>query len=1304
MAVIKFDFGSYFGTDEQKAQNQRKKAEYLLEKLAGLLAPFSVSQEDFFTALLPQNVTGVYISSGNMSRELLTGYNLNVNIPNFFFRLHFDSYGNNILRGNTLILKGNLVIKARDQRLNCVRVKDLSLVDAAAEPWERDISCSIDYTTIYKPEFHAAQEENLVTLDLAKPENTPFLVSKKDFDDFTGPWRKYLEFTKAAAMRTIEFHPIAGKPRTKLVAEIVRSEEAAELFRDDTVMEMGRCLYVSADSPALSENESRYILVEAAVKRSEFDECGPKRFFRKQLGIAGVRQLEYLQKIKAGESVDRDPSCLDFERNLKFPFDEKNGVYVFSFLWTGWRDIRKIEDFEEALEQFGDKLYLVCAATGDLSLYRRGDETLKNLSSGDLQFPGLAGLFIDPSHFERSVNNFTMDSIHFGQEKLNPSQKEAVVKCLNSKSIFLIQGPPGTGKTQTITELVYQYNKMGKKVLLSSQSNIAIDNVIERLLSPELIDMNILPLRLVKKAGKTSERFLPDHLVDNVYDAAYQKFQGKIDAYNTFSENIQKLENKYEELEILYQTMSERLHKVRELEESINKANAELLRENNKAAELEEETRGCEKIKAVFDEYKRSGLPFENIQDDFVFPKLETRFASLGKSMNPPVKEDDLYNYGLAFKRMAGKQRLTHLGALLSGGEKAPELAGIEREIAKIKEAIDTTQKLGLPIEQLRAEINKKLQQKKEIDRKYPNTSVMYSFDASNEKFYFARRDAIADMKTLVQKEIEGALNFIAQYKGILADVFSEDANDDIQNAADNACAKLGAVRDSIRRKNIEIARLRKDLEQSAPSIKAERNKLDAYFTDFYTGKLNGASLPQSDEAKFKGIRVYIDSEKTRFATYKKDFEPLLPIYKSIAGYMKDREQFASAHRKKFTKTLLKHNANVYGLTCTSSTKFSKDKLAGKSGIEMDDVDIRDIGFDIVIIDEVSKATPIEVLIPCLYGKTVVLVGDQRQLPPVFKYNKNQFTDLSDEEQEQVLQGETTGYYRRLVEISLFERIFGQLKSNKAALKHQYRFNDAIMNCVNVFYDDSLILGGGVEQNNKKQHYLDIEIKGPGGPFPLICRKYSTYWFDSGQWADGFAAEAEIQEGETSLRNQLEVKITVKLLKMLDSAYGELKNRSPEDYRNAAGGAGKPGIAVVSMYGKHIDSLKQELRAEKLWPPRMNFKNIDLDISTVDDYQGKEKDIVILNMVDNKKPGAGRPSQFLEKFNRINVAISRSRTMLIIVGSSKYYQNVEVDVPSIDAPQTERKINAYYKIYRRCQSQWPAAQALGIYKKPGIKK
>jgi RecA/RadA recombinase len=1302
MAVIKFDFGSYFIGDEREVQTRRRKAEYLLEKLSGLLAPFFVSREDFFTALLPQNVTGVYISSGNMSRELPTGSNLNAAIPNFFFRLHFDSYGNNILRGNTLILKGDLVIKARDQRFNRVRVKDVSLVDAAAEPWERDISCSIDFATIDKP-FQPSHEENLVTLDLANPENTPFLVSKKDFDDFTGPWRKYLEFTKAAAMRTIEFHPIEGKLITRLVAELVRSEESAELFRDDTVMEMGHYLYVSADNPELSENESRYILVEAAVKKSEFDECGPKRFFRKQLGIAGVRQLEYLQKIKDGESVDRDPSCLDFEKNLRF--DEKNDVYVFSFLWTGRGDIRKLEDFEEALEQFGGKLSLVCAATGDLSLYRRGDETLKKLSSGDLQFPGLAGLFIDPSHFERSVSNFTMDSIHFGQEKLNPSQKEAVVKCLNSKSIFLIQGPPGTGKTQTITELVYQYNKMGKKVLLSSQSNIAIDNVIERLLSPELIDMNILPLRLVKKAGKTSERFLPDHLVDNVYDAVYQKFQGKIDAYNTFSTNIQMLENEYEKFMLLYQTMSERLHKVRELEESINTANAELLRENNKAAALEEKKRGYEKIKAVFDEYKRSGLPFEYIQDDFVFPELETRFASLGAGMNPPVKEGDLYNYGLAFKRRAGKQRLIDLESLLSGGEKAPELAGIENEISDLRRTIETLEKAGISTGEVRSKINDKLQQKKELDRKYHNTSSTHSFDASNEKFYFARRDAIADMKTLVQKEIQGAHDFITQYKDVLAEVFSEDANDDIQNAVDNVCAKLGAVRDSIDRKNVEIAGLRKDREQYAPSIEAGRNKLDSYFTGFYTGKLNGASLPQSDEAKFKGIRVYIDSEKTRFEAYKKDFMPLQPIYKSIAGYMKDREQFAPSHRKKFTKTLLKHNANVYGLTCTSSTKFSKDKLAGKSGIEMDDVDIRDIGFDIVIIDEVSKATPIEVLIPCLYGKTLVLVGDQRQLPPVFKYNKNQFADLSDEEQEQILQSETIGYYRRLVETSLFERIFGQLNINKAALNHQYRFNDAIMNCVNVFYDDSLILGGGEEQNNKKQHYLDIEIKGPGGPFPLICRNYSTYWFDSGQWADGFAAEAEIQEGETSLRNQLEVKITVKLLKMLDSAYGELKNRNLEDYRTAAGGAGKPGIAVVSMYGKHIDSLKQELRAEKLWPPRANFKNIDIDYpSTVDDYQGKEKDIVILNMVDNKKPGAGRPSQFLEKFNRINVAISRSRTMLIIVGSSKYYQNVEVNVPSIDAPQTERKINAYYKIYQQCQSQWPAAQALGIYKKPGIKK
>jgi superfamily I DNA and/or RNA helicase len=333
-------------------------------------------------------------------------------------------------------------------------------------------------------------------------------------------------------------------------------------------------------------------------------------------------------------------------------------------------------------------------------------------------------------------------------------------------------------------------------------------------------------------------------------------------------------------------------------------------------------------------------------------------------------------------------------------------------------------------------------------------------------------------------------------------------------------------------------------------------------------------------------------------------------------------------------------------------------------------------------------------LIPIICGKKVILVGDQRQLPPIFKYRENMFEGM-DKEVTAMLQGKDLDYFRKNTESSLFEEIYNKLKNNRAMLTTQYRFNSAIMNCVNVFYDDMLEIGGGEAQDNKKKHYLDAGIKNSkGGMTPIFCQKNSTYWFDSDEWPDGTKAYSEVYEGETSYRNELEVKITVELLLLLEKGYGDLKKSNIENYKKAFSDDKKPSVAVLSMYGKQIDSIRTELKNRNI--KREDFKNISVDISTVDNYQGKEQDIILVNMVANTKKD--KPSEFLTKFNRINVAISRARKMLIMVGSRNYYNRVKVNVPNIDTGE-DNSINAYYQIFEKCESPWvSAAGVLGIKK------
>lgn len=66
-------------------------------------------------------------------------------------------------------------------------------------------------------------------------------------------------------------------------------------------------------------------------------------------------------------------------------------------------------------------------------------------------------------------------------KSLNSSQRKAIAKGLGSEDFFLIHGPFGTGKTRTLVELIRQEVKRGNKVLATAESNVAVDNLVERL-------------------------------------------------------------------------------------------------------------------------------------------------------------------------------------------------------------------------------------------------------------------------------------------------------------------------------------------------------------------------------------------------------------------------------------------------------------------------------------------------------------------------------------------------------------------------------------------------------------------------------------------------------------------------------------------------------------------------------------------------------------------------------------------------------------------------------------------------------
>lgn len=78
------------------------------------------------------------------------------------------------------------------------------------------------------------------------------------------------------------------------------------------------------------------------------------------------------------------------------------------------------------------------------------------------------------------------DELIFKDEFLNDSQKQAVRFALESPELALIHGPPGTGKTQTLVEIIRQLVAQNKRVLVCGASNLAVDNLLERLVPHQI--------------------------------------------------------------------------------------------------------------------------------------------------------------------------------------------------------------------------------------------------------------------------------------------------------------------------------------------------------------------------------------------------------------------------------------------------------------------------------------------------------------------------------------------------------------------------------------------------------------------------------------------------------------------------------------------------------------------------------------------------------------------------------------------------------------------------------------------------
>ncbi|MEH2283639.1 MAG: translation initiation factor IF-2 N-terminal domain-containing protein [Nostoc sp.] len=286
-------------------------------------------------------------------------------------------------------------------------------------------------------------------------------------------------------------------------------------------------------------------------------------------------------------------------------------------------------------------------------------------------------------------------------------------------------------------------------------------------------------------------------------------------------------------------------------------------------------------------------------------------------------------------------------------------------------------------------------------------------------------------------------------------------------------------------------------------------------------------------------------------------------------------------------------NANVVGITCVQAANrgFSEEFKS----------------FDVVIIDEVSKCTPPELLIPALKGKKLVMVGDHRQLPPML--------DTSTLEEVAQTIGNTRDELQFLEE-SLFKSQFESAdESIKQMLTTQYRMHPYIMGAINQFYDGKLE-SGILQPDTKRAHHLAGEI---------IQESQHLIWVQTpieNQFLE--------QRNGTSYFNTQEIDAIERLCQQFETTWAS----------RVANGEPKKEIAVITFYGAQLRKIDERLQSEI-------FPSLEIRTGTVDRFQGMERPVVIVSMVRNNSKG---DVGFAKKPERVNVAFSRAQELLIIVG------------------------------------------------------
>jgi superfamily I DNA and/or RNA helicase len=327
------------------------------------------------------------------------------------------------------------------------------------------------------------------------------------------------------------------------------------------------------------------------------------------------------------------------------------------------------------------------------------------------------------------------------------------------------------------------------------------------------------------------------------------------------------------------------------------------------------------------------------------------------------------------------------------------------------------------------------------------------------------------------------------------------------------------------------------------------------------------------------------------------DYEMLWAIRKAIRELRANRKRGGDKYHQKMdrlkeraTELEVRINAQLFG-----EARVIACTLVGSANRLLEGQK-----FGTLFIDEAAQALEAACWIPIRRASRVILAGDHCQLPPTIKSYAALKAGL----------GKT-----------LMERIVDNKPEVVTLLKMQYRMNEEIMRfSSDWFYHNQVESAPEV----KFRSILDLDI-------PMS-------WIDTSQFELPESEEGLFKEqfvGESFGRiNKAEAELT---LMALETYFNKIGRERILDERIDVG--------VISPYRAQVQYLRRLVKQKEFFKP---FRHL-ISVNTVDGFQGQERDIILISLVRANDEGQ---IGFLRDLRRMNVAITRARMKLIILGDA----------------------------------------------------